>query len=56
MGTGCFMHASLTRRTDKEFAMESSGEPFMVPSRCGISRFQGGGCGECGSLALGVFL
>lgn len=35
--------------------MVSSGEPFMVPSGRGLSMIKGGGRGEWGSLAPGVF-
>ena len=50
------MHESMARRTDREFGMESSGEPFMVPSGRGLGRIKGGGRGERWSLAPGVFL
>lgn len=50
------MRVRPTSRTDREFGMEYSREPFMVPLGHGLNRIKGGRCGEWGSLSPGMFL
>lgn len=55
-GIDHLMRARTDRWTDQESGVESSGEPFMVPSGCGLNMIKGGRHGEWWSLALVIFL